>query len=152
MGFNSVFKGFITVFTRGRHLSLSCQINPVHALPTDFFKTHFNITFPTTSSSSKWYLSLRFHHWNLFMHLSSPTHMPRAICPAHVSLLHMIARIMSVVEFLSRSSSSCNFLQSPVTRSLLAQIASSERILAYQVQYLQTRIKILKRGGSEPIG
>ena len=76
------------------------QINPVHALPTDFFKTNFNIIFPSTSSSSKWYLPLRFHYWKLFMHLSSPTHVPCATCPAHVSLFRMTARIMSVVDLM----------------------------------------------------
>ena len=30
------------------------QINPVHALPTDFFQIHFNIIHAYTLRSSKW--------------------------------------------------------------------------------------------------
>jgi hypothetical protein len=59
-----------------------------------------------------------FHHWKLGIHLSSPTHVPRATCPAHICQFQLIVQIMSVEEFKSWSSSSCNFLQSPVISSL----------------------------------
>jgi len=40
------------------------HIDPVHALQTDSFKTHFNTIFPFTPVSSTWSLSLRFSHQN----------------------------------------------------------------------------------------
>ena len=43
---------------------VSIHINPVHGLPSFFSNIHFNIIFPSSSTSSKWLLSLRFPHQN----------------------------------------------------------------------------------------
>ena len=48
------------------------QLDPVHAPTYYFLKIHLNIIFPFSTGSSKWSLSLRFHHQN----------------PIHVSPLH----------------------------------------------------------------
>jgi len=40
------------------------RINPVHAIPTDLFNIRFNIIVPSTRSSYKLSLSLRFPHHN----------------------------------------------------------------------------------------
>lgn len=37
---------------------------PVHAIPSHFYKTHFNIVFPFTPKYSNWFLSLRLPHQN----------------------------------------------------------------------------------------
>ena len=85
------------------------------ALTTDFLKTHLILSF---------YLQLvppNSIFPSGFTTVTSVCTFPllHATCPAHVFLIHMIARIMSVVAFISWSSPSCNFLQSIVTRSLL---------------------------------
>ena len=38
------------------------QIDPIHGLPSNFSKVHFNIILPCTSGLSKWSTSLRFPH------------------------------------------------------------------------------------------
>jgi hypothetical protein len=40
------------------------QMNPVHVLPTDFFKINFSIIVPSTLRFFKWSLSFRFPHQN----------------------------------------------------------------------------------------
>jgi hypothetical protein len=54
------------------------QRNPVHALPTDFFKIPFNTTLPSTSRSSTWYLSFSFRNLNPVC----ISHLPRTCCMA----------------------------------------------------------------------
>jgi len=45
------------------------KINPVHVHQTDLFKIHSNIILPCKPTYSKWLLSFRFPHQNLFSHL-----------------------------------------------------------------------------------
>ena len=62
------------------------QIYPVHAPPSEFLKTHFNIIILSTPGSSKWFLTFRTPNQNLVC--TSPLHhtcyMPR---PFHSSWL-----------------------------------------------------------------
>jgi hypothetical protein len=46
------------------------QINPVHALPSYFFKIYFNTVLTSTHRSCKWYASFRFPH--LYVCISHP--------------------------------------------------------------------------------
>jgi len=66
--------------------------------------------------SPKWSLSLRFSHQTLYMPLLSPI---CATCPAHLILLDFITQTILCEEYISVSSSLCNFLHYPVTSSLL---------------------------------
>ena len=79
---------------------------------TYFLKIHLIILL-SSSGSPKWTLSLRLPHQN---HVHTSIH---ATCPAHLILLDFITRTISDEEYRSLSSSLCNFLQSPVTPSLL---------------------------------
>jgi len=95
-------------------VSIPSQINPVHALPSYFLKTHPNI-FPSRSESPKWSLSPRFPHQNPVYTSPSPI---RATCPAHL-ILDFITRTILGEEYRSLSSALCSFLHYPVTFSLL---------------------------------
>ena len=91
------------------------QIDKIHALTFHFLKIHLNIILPSTPGSSKWSLSLRFPHQNPLYtsYLPHTCHMP-----AQLILFDLITRT-TVGENRSLSSSSCSFLHSPVTSSLL---------------------------------
>ena len=41
------------------------QINPLHAVPSQSFKVHFNIILPPNLRSTKWCISFRFPHQNI---------------------------------------------------------------------------------------
>jgi hypothetical protein len=58
-------------------MSLSRQINPIHAIPSHFYKIHFNNIFPSASVSSKWSRSFTLFPTN--MHLSSQPYVPQAV-------------------------------------------------------------------------
>ena len=92
------------------------QIDPVHTPTSDFLNIHFNLILPSTRGSSKWSLSLGFHHQNPVHTSHHPIH---STCPAHLIILNLITRIIMGEECRSLSSSLCSFLQSPVNSSLL---------------------------------
>jgi hypothetical protein len=84
--------------------------------PSYFLKTSFNIILSCTYGSSKWSLSLRFPHQKpLFTH-PLPT---RPTCPAHLTLLDMMAQIIYNDKYRSWSSSLCSYLHSSVTSLFL---------------------------------
>ena len=92
-------------------VSILSQINPVKVFTGRFSKS-YNLLLPFTLRSSKWSLSLTLLHKILLTFLSF---LIGATSFAHI-ILHIC--IIFVVKYKSRSSSLCNFLQSPVTSSL----------------------------------
>jgi hypothetical protein len=82
---------FFTVFTRSRHWSLSCHMNPIHSLISYVSKIYFNIVFSSTSEPSKSFLLVRrtdqnvrtshpfqqlpSHPWSVFWSNMSPERM-----------------------------------------------------------------------------
>ena len=98
-------------------VSIQGQPNPVHIPTSHPLKIHPNIILPFTPGSLQWFLSIRFPpHQTLYTPLLSPIH---ATCPAHLILLNFITRKLLGEQYRSLSSSSCSFLYSPVTSSLL---------------------------------
>jgi len=57
-----------------------CKIDPIHVSPSYLLKAHFNIVFPTTPTSSEWFLYLRSPHQN--SPVPHTRYMPR---PSHSS-------------------------------------------------------------------
>jgi hypothetical protein len=82
-------------------------------------KISFNTILPSTPTSFKWSFALRLPNQNSVR--SSYLHM-RATCPTTLILLDLITLIISYETYKLRSSSLCNFLQSPFTSSLYVQI------------------------------
>jgi len=108
MGFNSAFKGSISVFTTARHSSLLSQINPVHVFLPYAFKIHFNIIIISTPSSSKWcFFPSRYPTKRL---LAIYRYLPYVTCPLSLTLLDLTMPIIFGDKFSPRISPYTNFL------------------------------------------
>ena len=90
------------------------QLHPVPTTPSHFLKIHFNIILPSKSWSPQWSLSFRFPHQNP-VHTSPFLH--TCHMPPHLIIPNFITRTILGEQYRSLSSSLCNFLHSPVTRS-----------------------------------
>jgi hypothetical protein len=75
-------------------------INPVHAVPSQLFKVHFNIILPPKLWSTKWCISFRLPHQNIVCIFLSP-------CVPHVPLISTCG-----TQYVSRSPSSAQQLNS----------------------------------------
>ena len=100
-------------------VSVLSNINAVPAapIPTFILNTHFNNTLPSTSTSSEWTSSLRFHHHNSVC-ISALPHTCNVAHPSHFSLsdhlntLYKVKLIVSDVEanYVSKRLRSWNFI------------------------------------------
>ena len=107
---------FIIAFITACHLSLSWASSIQSMTPKfHFLKIHFNIILPPTPGSPKWSLSLRFPHQNPVFDSTFPH--KRYIHKLSHSLFYHPNNIGWTLR--SLSSTSCNYLHSLVTLSLL---------------------------------
>ena len=81
-------------------VSILSQPNPVHITTSHFLEIHPNIIHLSTPRSPQWSLSLRFPHQQPIHPLSSSI---RATCPAHLSLLDFVTRIILGEQYKSFS-------------------------------------------------
>jgi hypothetical protein len=54
---------FIAAFTRAHQWTPLSQMNPVHTFPSHVLKIHFNVIFPSTTTTSNWSCSFRNPYW-----------------------------------------------------------------------------------------
>ena len=84
------------------------HIIPVHALWTDFLKTHFNITILFTPIYSKWQPSLMSPHQNFVCNYFLPIH---ATCLDHLTLFDLIIWIMGKCYSIHKKMCKGNFVK-----------------------------------------
>jgi len=80
---------YTTAFTRSLHMSVSCA-RPVRCV-THFYFLKLYFTVPSTSSPSEWTVSFSFPHRTLYAGRFATM---RATCPAHLTILDLITRII----------------------------------------------------------
>jgi hypothetical protein len=96
------------------------QMNPVHALPSCFFKICFNIVFTSMHWSSKWWLSLRFPYEKP---VCSSFNCMHAMFPTNLILFDLMIRVIFGKDYRLWSPPLC-FLHPPIESSW-TQISSS---------------------------
>jgi hypothetical protein len=115
-------------------ISILSQINPVHALPSCFFKTYFNIILSLTHRSSKWSLSFIFPHTNPVC-ISLLTHTWHEFPPSHPLWCNHWNNIwwgvkipkLQVMQFFFRSLTPVSQVQTPSL--VLCSLAPSAYVL-----------------------
>ena len=87
------------------------QLDPVHALTSYFLKIRLNIILPSTPSSSKWSLSLRFPHQSSAC--TSPPYVPHA---QRTSFLYICSLEQQWVSSIYHSAPHCIVFSTPLSR------------------------------------
>ena len=89
------------IYKRQPPVPILSQINPVYAYPLYILKVHFNISFPSTPRSSKWFLSLKSLYQNPVYTstciVSRTYHMPH---PSHSSWFYHPINIWRGIELM----------------------------------------------------
>ena len=114
----------------------SNYISPIHVTRSHFLKIHLKIVLPSMSGSSKWSLSLRFHHQKPIY--TSPPHMCYMPHPSHSSQYDHLNNILW--GYRSLNSSFCRFLHSPVTSSLLGPKIQILHRITSSILWLQSAL------------
>jgi hypothetical protein len=118
------------------------QTKPIHAPPTDFVISLFNIILPSPGKCLQGDLfSSGFPTKTHYKPLLSPI---RATCPTHFTLTDVIIRIFGE-EYRSGSSSLCNLLHSPVTSRHLGLSTPFSNTLSLVPQCERSSFKPIKK-------
>jgi hypothetical protein len=96
------------------------QVNPLHTLPANVPRIHFDTILPSMPRSFEWSFSFGLSHQN-FVHLPLLSH---TTCPGHIILPYLIGLITSGDENKSRSSRRETFSILPLLHSSEIQIFS----------------------------
>jgi hypothetical protein len=99
------------------------QINPINILKPYLRKIHFNIIISPTPRSSEWSLPFRLSNQNSIC----ISHLTHACYMSHFFILDLTIIIIFREKYKLWSSSLYNFLQPPVTSSLLSPVSSALR-------------------------
>jgi hypothetical protein len=93
-------QGSLPIHKNSSPVRILSHIEPVHAPPSNLSKINLNITLPSVPESSKWSPSLKFSRQNPYAPILSPI---RPTCPARLSLLDLISRMISGKECRTQS-------------------------------------------------